>query len=148
MGRVTALLPVAVGVAVLSGCFGSNSLSANQERVCATLGDFVTFMEPMSPRTNPEGTMLQADFASTVGLERVTEARDVLNGPQEELLDRYERALQEYNSFAKSRPPEEPLTQTAAALNSYSLNLLLSYEDMLTRIGCPLPTIVEGLPRT
>jgi len=148
MGRVGALLPAVLATVALSGCFGSNSVSANQQEVCGTLGEFVTFMEPMAPQTNPEGTMLQADFASTVGLEKVAEARDVLNGSQEELLDRYERALQEYNAFAKGRPPEEPLTQAAAALNSYSLNLLLAYEYMLNRIGCPLPTIVEGLPRS
>lgn len=119
----------------------------NQEETCATLAGFESWITPTLVLTNPEGTVADAQAGLATGLTATEEARDGFSGSQQELLERFQRTVAEYQFAANARDPNARLADSTNALDSFQMNLMSNYRIMLTAVGCPLPGFYQSVPR-
>lgn len=134
-----------VGV-LLAGCGGTSSVRDNQQETCATLAGFESWITPTLVLTNPEGTVGDAQAGLATGRTATQEARASFSSSQQELLDRFERTVGEYEFAAKARDPNARLADSTNALDSFQMNLMSNYRIMLQAVGCPLPGFYAAVP--
>ncbi len=139
----------AVAVALTAtACGGITAVDDNQEEVCAALAKLDGPLIVMFPETNPEGNVAQASFGATAYSVVGEEARQVLNGSQETLLDRVEVATEQYLQVLGTRPPDALLRDNEAAFDASQMNIVANHRIMLKNIGCPEPEFLAQFPDT
>lgn len=133
--------------AVLSvaGC-GFSTVDANQSQVCQQLAAWDPIINVMLTNTNPEGTNGQAKYAVAVYLAQTEQKRNEFSKGQQQLLDRVNQAMTEYQQALADKNNDTPMAENQTSLDSYQMNIIANYRTMLVNVGCPMPSYMMAFP--
>lgn len=143
-----ALACAVVVTVAAAGCGGLSSVDDNQDEVCAKLAEMEGAIPPMMTTTNPEGTNVQARYATAVYLKLAQDNKDTFNDSQSRLLDRVTSVMTQYQTLLAEKGDETPLAANREAFDSLQLNIVANYRFMLESIGCPTPEFLGLFPDT
>lgn len=132
---------------LLAGCGSTSTVADNQASICSDTLGLQAYLKPMVLATNPKGTAAQARANAVKFQAQLLRIRGAANSSQLLLLNRLDRAVDDYRKVLVTLPPETPLASQVNRLDAYQQNVLYEYRSVLNRVGCgsappmaPLPT--------
>jgi len=145
--RARVWLPV-LTVLALSACGGVTSVDDNRTVVCDKVASIEGAMGQAVALASPDVPIATGREGVQIALARSDIAAGAMSAPQRQLLDRYTRALTDYDNAMAALPDGATFGEYDTGLDAYKANVLVTYGTMLTTIGCPLPALYDNFPRS
>lgn len=138
----------AVTVLLVSACGGVTSVDDNQAVVCEKLAAVEGPMGQAVALASPDVPISTGREGAQLALAKADIAAGAMTAPQQQLVDRFTRALTDYDEAMAAIPEGSLFGPYDTGLDSYKANVLVTYGTMLRTIGCPLPALYQNFPRS
>lgn len=149
MVRVSARvwLPV-VTLLALTACGGVTSVDDNQSEVCGQLVAVEGGVTQALALGVPESSIASGLAGVDVAQAKALVVARAMTTPQQQLLDRFERALTDYETAMLALPEGAIFADYNTGLDSHKANIMITYRTMLTTVGCPVPAFLQNYAKS